>query len=78
MQAGQKVWYSLYFKHPTSYVQCLWSPLLSDQGVLSELFVTVPDFLLVRIMGRVGGWSCVCHSSVVGGPVVVHVQGSLG
>jgi len=29
------------FKQLTSYVQCLWSPLLSDQGVLSELFVTV-------------------------------------
>ena len=31
----------LYFKHLTSYVQCLWSPLLSDWGVLVEPFVTV-------------------------------------
>ena len=40
-QAVQKVQYYLYFKYLTSYIHCLWSPLLGDWGVLGELFVTI-------------------------------------
>jgi len=41
MQTGQKVHCYLHFKHVTRYVHSLWSPLLGDQGVLGEPFVTV-------------------------------------
>ena len=41
-QAVQKVQYYLYFKYLTSYIHCLWSPLLSDCGVLSEPLLQYP------------------------------------
>jgi len=36
MQAGQKIQYSLYFKHLMSHVRCLWGSLLGDRGVLGD------------------------------------------
>jgi hypothetical protein len=41
MQAEQILHISLYLKHPTSYVRCLWSPLLGSRGVLGWPGITV-------------------------------------
>jgi hypothetical protein len=40
-QAEQILHISLYLKHPTSYVRCLWSPLLGSRGVLGWPGITV-------------------------------------